>query len=42
MINMNKYILLELGLIELELVQDMVEEQERGMVEVLGAEREYN
>jgi hypothetical protein len=29
-------------LIELELVQDMVEEQERGMVEVLGAEREYN
>jgi hypothetical protein len=39
---MNKYILLELGLIELELVQDMVEEQERGMVEVLGAEREYN
>jgi hypothetical protein len=39
---MNKYILLELGLIELELVQDMVEEQERGMVEVLGAEREYS
>jgi hypothetical protein len=39
---MNKCILLELVVIEIELVQELVQEQERGMVEVLAAEREYN
>ena len=42
MITTNKYILLELDLIELVQVQDTAEEQEQGMVEAQVVGQEYN